>query len=110
LGRGLHAAGGGVMRSIRLSLVVYFLVLLAVALGAISVLVYRTTEQSVRDKQRVMAELLKKKHQDKLNEMLLQEARTLANFVKFQAESRNPRYVRLHALVVISAAVIPNGH
>jgi heavy metal sensor kinase len=98
------------MRSIRLSLVVYFLVLLAVALGAISVLVYRTTEQSVRDKQRVMADLLKKKHQDKLDEMLLQEARTLANFVKFQAESRNPRYVILQYLGVSETLINPSPH
>jgi heavy metal sensor kinase len=98
------------MRSIRLSLVVYFLVLLAVALGAVSILVYRTTKQSVSEKQGVMADLLKKKHQDKLDEMLLQEARTLANFVKFQAEGRDPRYAMLYSLGASSAAITPHAH
>src|SRR5438552_17804107 len=39
------------MRSIRLSLIVYFLVLLTAALGAVSWFSYRTTEASLRERQ-----------------------------------------------------------
>ena len=39
------------MRSIRLSLIVYFLVLLTAALGAVSWFSYRTTSQSLRERQ-----------------------------------------------------------
>ena len=40
------------MKSIRLSLVVYFLLLLALALGAVSAVVYQTSYQQIADKQR----------------------------------------------------------
>src|SRR4051812_17159852 len=40
------------MKSIRLSLIVYFLVLLTGALGAVSWFSYRTTEESLRERQR----------------------------------------------------------
>jgi hypothetical protein len=46
------------MRSIRLSLIVYLLVFLALALGVASVLVYRTTKQTLLDKKAIIAGLL----------------------------------------------------
>ena len=39
------------MKSIRLSLIVYFLVLIALALGGVSTLVYQTASKTLRDKQ-----------------------------------------------------------
>ncbi len=89
------------MRSIRLSLVVSFLVLLALALGTVSVIVYRTTERNLQDKQERMAELLHEAHRAKLDAVLLSEATTLANVVKMQGESRKPNQPVLQALRVL---------
>src|SRR5262245_5297928 len=80
------------MRSIRLSLVVYFLVLLALALGAVSALVYRTTEQGLRDKQQAMARLLQDRHRDQLDEILRSEASDLAN-VTLQEERSQRKHL-----------------
>src|SRR5262245_22588777 len=88
------------MRSIRLSLVVYFLVLLAVALGAVSALLYRTADQNLREKQRAMGDLLRAKHQaqrDKYlsdkDDTLLAEARMIGAIVQVQAERGTQPFV-----------------
>lgn len=47
------------MKSIRLSLLVYFLALLGVALGAVSLLVYHTTTQTLLEKEQAAAELIR---------------------------------------------------
>jgi two-component system, OmpR family, heavy metal sensor histidine kinase CusS len=85
------------MRSIRLSLVIYFLGILALALGAVSILVYRTTERNLQAKQKAMSDLLRAQHQAKLDEILLEETRKLADEVKLQAEQRSNTFTRLHA-------------
>src|SRR5207302_3709038 len=46
------------MRSIRLSLAVYFLALLALALAAVSVLAYRNTEHVLGDKEAIRRAML----------------------------------------------------
>jgi heavy metal sensor kinase len=97
------------MRSIRLSLVVYCLVLLAVSLGAVSTLVYRLSEQNLRDKQKAMSDLLVTKHQAKLDERLLQEARALRHTVKVQAHRRNDEELPPYWLGILSAPLAPAG-
>ena len=97
------------MRSIRLSLVVYCLVLLAVSLGAVSTLVYRLSEHNLRDKQKAMSDLLLAKHQTKLDERLLQEARALRHTVKVQADRRNDAELPPYWLGILSAPVAPAG-
>src|SRR5262245_50143521 len=104
------------MRSIRLSMVVYFLVLLAVALGAVSVLVYRTAEQTLREKQKATADLLRAKHQahrDKYqtdkDETLLAEAKMVGNLVQVQAERGAQQYVPHSAVGMLAAALAPDA-
>src|SRR5438445_10975990 len=50
------------MKSIRLSLVLYFLALLAAALGAVSVLAYRNTEHALADKQEIRRTMLEEQY------------------------------------------------
>jgi heavy metal sensor kinase len=78
------------MRSIRLSLLGYFLVLLALALGAVSFLVYQTTERTLDAKEADANKLLREKNEkrlqeqhDKLDLTLLSQARTLGRMVLF---------------------------
>jgi signal transduction histidine kinase len=73
------------MKSIRVSLIVYFLLLLAVALGTASILVYRTAAESLRAKQEVNRQLLRNQYDDRrdkvgraFDEELLTMARDVA--------------------------------
>jgi heavy metal sensor kinase len=116
------------MRSIRLSLTVYFLALLAVAFGAASLLAYRTTksslearqraaEEQLRAKQTAAAELLRAKHeQDKsdkkatLDAALLSQARTLAGLVQFQFDWSRVRPLKWGFFSTqVLAAAAPNA-
>ncbi|MGE3805928.1 MAG: sensor histidine kinase [Gemmataceae bacterium] len=79
------------MRSIRLSLVLCFLVLLALALGTVSWFVYRTTKQSLTDKERAARELLQQQYtslckteHELLDTHILQRAQTLARMAQTQ--------------------------
>jgi two-component system, OmpR family, heavy metal sensor histidine kinase CusS len=88
------------MRSIRWSLLVYFLVLLALAMGIVSVLVYQRMRETVHDKERTAEQLLVKQHEtqrqdvnDKLDEKLLDRARTLISLAQFQFNT-NPSHAR----------------
>src|SRR5436305_539590 len=75
------------MRSIRLSLTVYFLALLAVALGAVSLLAYNRTRQTLEGKERAAEQLVEARFQDdcakerqKLDDALLQPTRDPLNW------------------------------
>jgi heavy metal sensor kinase len=81
------------MRSIRLSLMLYFLGLLAVALGAASLLVYRNAEQTLADKQRAMEELIQTQYgercrdeREKFDHDLVTQAQSLGRVVQVQFE------------------------
>ena len=50
------------MRSIRVSLVLYFLLLQGLALGAVMWVVYRTGEESILEKQRTTTNLLQSQY------------------------------------------------
>ncbi len=58
------------MRSIRVSLLVYFLGLLVVALTVASVLVYRSAQRTLQEKEDATAELIRRKNNDRLHEEL----------------------------------------
>src|SRR5262245_46433223 len=110
VGRGSEKVSRMRLRSIRLSLTVYFLALLAVALGAASLVVYRTTKSSLQARQRATEELLRAKRtttakllqaknkQDRetekarLDAALLSQARTLAGLVQFQFDWNRIKY------------------
>ena len=79
------------MRSIRLSLIVYFLVLLALALGTASMFVYETTRQTLLGRKEALHTLLKEKHDHRVQEVrekfdhdLLAQAWTLGSLAQFQ--------------------------
>jgi hypothetical protein len=79
------------MKSIRLSLMVYFLALLAAALAAVSVLVYQTAHQTLLAKMAATRQLLEKqcddqckKETDKVDQKLLYQARAVAQLTQFQ--------------------------
>lgn len=81
------------MRSIRLSLTVYIVALVGVALGAVSALVYRNAEQTLQDKNKAAREALEARFREDRNEKvrrldhaLLQQARTIAQMTQFQKD------------------------
>jgi heavy metal sensor kinase len=105
------------MRSIRLSLIVYFLLLLGVALGAVSFLVYETTRQSLEEKEQSMGRLLRDRHQAKLDDMLLREARNLVSHVQLSFKPAFPKTappkvgaLELQILGVLAAGPSRQGH
>ena len=83
------------MKSIRLSLMVYFLGLLALALGVASWLVYEIARETLQDKQRAAKSLVETQYKERCDEekkrrddQLLLEAQTLNKLVQFD------RYIR----------------
>src|SRR4051794_15476342 len=105
------------MRSIRLSLTVYFLALLAVALGAASVLVYSTAHKTLLDKQRSTEELLKAQYDERcrvegegFDANLLAQAKTLAKLAQVRFDPHGTvRYQRLHLLGLLGMPASPAG-
>lgn len=105
------------MGSIRLSLILYFLVLLLGTLGLVSVLVYQSAERSLQEKKVSMREAMQARYEErcreeraKLDEALLADARNLASLVKLRFQGINPRVQPLLSLGVLSAALAPQGH
>ncbi|HLW63739.1 MAG TPA: HAMP domain-containing sensor histidine kinase [Gemmataceae bacterium] len=82
------------MKSIRLSMIVYFLVLLAAAMGLVSWLVYRTSAEALHARQVTNRELLlqqyeqrRREERQKLDSDLLHNAILLANLAQSQHQS-----------------------
>lgn len=102
------------MRSIRLSLLGYFLVLLAVVLGALSWYVYRETHRTYREKETNTRDLLQARYErryqnqlEQFDEELLRRAQTLASLAQAQWGPHGTRY---HPLGLLTAALAPYGH
>lgn len=105
------------MKSIRLSLIVSFLCLMAVALGAVAGLVYWNTSTIVQARKEAMCNVLCEKYErrglrarDKFNDGLLNQAHTLASLAQFQHQSSRSRLTTLAPLGLLSAAVSPCGY
>lgn len=127
------------MKSIRLSLLVYFLLLLAIALGAVSLLVYRNTEKTLLGrKEAIRTQLLDHKRNtlqmlderlqasrktlldqhdhrchlesEKLDDALLAEARALASVALVQFQYNRVRFTELLPLGLLTAGLAPSGH
>jgi heavy metal sensor kinase len=99
------------MRSIRLSLTLYFLVLLALSLGAVSVLVYRTVTATLAEKQQAAAQFLESKYQEdcvkeqqSLRRALFAQAQTVAREVQFRSGHEVMRFWSVQSLGVIPAS------
>jgi heavy metal sensor kinase len=105
------------MRSIRLSLMVYFLVLLAVALGAVGGLAYWSTAQIVQARKETTKNLLCTQHerrtsreQRRLDNGLLMQARYLATVAQFQFQGNRTRVPTLAPLGILTASLNPSGY
>jgi hypothetical protein len=79
------------MKSIRLSLVLCFLLLLGLALGTVSWFVYRTTKESLLDKERAAQKFFQEQFKiesqaarEVVDEHILQRAQTLARMAQTQ--------------------------
>ncbi len=101
------------MRSIRFSLIVYFLLLIAVTLGAISYLVYRSSSQMLHANHERTIELLREKHERKCKEVraafdrrILRRAQTLASLGRRNAV----HYEAFFFLGAIGGSSTANGH
>jgi signal transduction histidine kinase len=105
------------MKSIRLSLMLYFLTLLAVALGAVSLLAYRNTQQTLLAKKVTTQELIQTQYQERcrkeelrINDELLGQARTLAALFKVQVEPTLPYRSGACELSLLTSMPSPMSH
>ena len=101
------------MKSIRLSLIVYFLVLITGALGAISAVVYHTTARTLQERQAEARNLVAAQFADRRDEVyaaldkrVLRQAQTLATM----ARTLTVHYEVLYPLGVLGAAPQPDGY
>jgi heavy metal sensor kinase len=105
------------MRSLRLSLTLYFLALLSLAVGAASWLVYRTAQGTLEAKKQATEQLIQTQYRERcrekearLDDSLYLQAQTLASQVRLQrSEEIRQRAHGLHVFGAVSAAVVPNG-
>src|SRR5436309_807624 len=103
------------MRSIRLSLTVYFLALVTLALGAVSVLVYRSAKETLREKEQAAEQLLQTRYEEDcdkerqhLDRDLFAQAQSLAREVQFRtARFEAMRYWSLNSLGALTTAPTP---
>lgn len=100
------------MRSIRLSLIVYFLALAGLALGAVSWLVYHTTAQTLKDKQISTAQLVEAQYHNQCDEAraaldlrILRQAQRLAR----KATSSSIFFETLYPLGALSSPLAPQA-
>lgn len=107
------------MKSIRLSMIVYFLALAGAALGTVSVIVYRMTQQTLQAEEQARREMLEERYKDlrqqeidKLNTLLADQVRNLANQTIIR--SRYLQWFRpcqaAATLGAVTAHLAPNGH
>src|SRR3954447_5452250 len=100
------------MRSIRLSLIVYFLLLLTAALGAVSWTSYRTTAQALRERKRDSQKIIEAQYQSRvqgaqadLDRRILRQAQLMASMTR----SLTVHFEGFYALGAIGAATLPQG-
>ncbi|MFM7151953.1 MAG: sensor histidine kinase [Gemmataceae bacterium] len=105
------------MRSIRLSLLFYFLALVAVALGISQVMVYQIAQASVRDKEKATRDLINTQFEERcreahnrLDDRLLSQAKVLAGRVRPRFRPSREGFFHLHALGMLTSAVSPQAH
>ena len=104
------------MRSIRISLLVYFLGLVTLALGATSILVYRSTRQTLHDKEVAIAGLIQAKHekrrleeQARFDDELLSKANGLALRARVEIQLNKLMWREMHFAGVFHAQALPNA-
>ena len=117
------------MRSIRLSLMVYFLALLGVAFGAVSLLVYRSTRETLLSKKVATENLIEAQYKERcraeeqrLDDALLAQAGRLAGLTYMEWDFRKMILLQSQSdwqhlapreacyLNVLNGALAPNGY
>src|SRR5262245_33645646 len=114
------------MRSIRLSMLVYFLGLLVVPLAVASLLVYRSAQRTPGEKEKATAELIEAKYEERFDTALLHEAQALMGRVNLAWNFQRIRFLpnpiavpkqfpipisnSVHSLGAITAAFTPTGY
>lgn len=107
------------MKSIRLSLILYFLVLVGAALGTIGFLVYQLAEQALHAEEEAKEEKLQltydqrcRQEQDRMDQALAVQVRALADRTLLQSQYWNlaPLYRFVSAFGLVGAGAGPNGH
>lgn len=105
------------MRSIRLSLMVYFLALLGVSLLAASLLVYGIAKQTLAAKQQAMVQLIEKQYSERcekerarLDAELLAQAKSLARLVQVQLDWYRAEFIQPVLLSGLVSSFNPNGY
>jgi two-component system, OmpR family, heavy metal sensor histidine kinase CusS len=99
------------MRSIRISLLVYFFALFALGLGGVCLLTYRIAAATIHDKEISSKRLLETEVRDRTKEIrdgLDQELLRKANLV-IARHHRPPRQDVMNALGLLTAPTVPNG-
>ena len=105
------------MRSIRLSLVVYFLVLQAATIGAAAWLVYYSARESLETERLIHQTLFDKQFEDdaekernRFDQDLSHKARALADMAQQQIQGRRSDVASLLSLGLLTSSVSPQGH
>jgi heavy metal sensor kinase len=100
------------MKSIRLSLIVYFLALLTVALVAVSVFTYQNTQSTVRAKVGSTRALVQARHEqrvrtleEEVDDRMLRRAQTLASLA--QSQFGSGRFEELYSAELVGASAVP---
>jgi signal transduction histidine kinase len=104
------------MHSIRSSLTIYFLVLLAVALGGASWFAYRTSSQTLQEKRVATADLIQAQFEERcreeharLDKALFDQAQMLTQLVQFQFQFDPYRVRWLNEAGLLTAGLWPSG-
>jgi heavy metal sensor kinase len=105
------------MKSIRLSLMVYFLALLAVSLLASSLFVYRNAQEYRKAEEKAKEQLIEAQYQDRrrnaeehLKNALLSQAQLLARLVQVQLEWYRADLIQPLMLLGLSNSFNPSGY
>ncbi len=105
------------MKSIRLSLMVYFLALLTLALVTASLLAYQTSYLTLQEKKATTEKLIEaqydqrcKDENEQLNQKLLNQAEMLASLVEFRIDFSQIRDRQLLIVGLLTALPTPNGY
>ncbi|MFO0843487.1 MAG: HAMP domain-containing sensor histidine kinase [Gemmataceae bacterium] len=105
------------MRSIRLSLLVYFLLLVTASLGGASLLIYRSAQNTLREKEEATAKLIHsnyekrwEKESARLNDSLLARAQSLARRVRMEFTPFHLHEYDVRQYTLTTWQALPNAH
>src|SRR5262245_12980715 len=101
------------MRSIRLSLIFYFLILITVALGAVSWLVYQSAAETVHARQAAAHDLIEEQYEKQCREareVLDNHLVAQAHYMASKARSEAKHWERFYHFGAVGAAGMPQAY